>query len=74
MSANNDRMRLLKQSQSGTEVDLEVEGEKIIIASASRPRQGWEDKFRALAGHDDSSIEDDDFSGQTEWEKDEWLW
>jgi len=68
-----DRMRPLEQSQSGTEVDLEVEGEKIIIASASHPRQGWEDKFSALAGHDDSSIEDD-FSGQTEWEKDEWVW
>jgi len=65
---------LLEQSQLGTEVDLEVEGERIIITPVSRPRQGWEDKFRALAGHDDSSFVEEDFSGQTDWEKDEWVW
>ncbi len=32
---------LLEQSNLGTEVDLEVEDEKIIIRSASHPRQGW---------------------------------
>jgi antitoxin MazE len=64
---------LLEQSRLGTEVDLEVENEMIVIRPASRPREGWGEKFRLM-----SEIEDkdtfDDLGVQTEWDKDEWEW
>ncbi len=65
---------LLEQSHLGMEVELEVEDEKIVIRSASRPRQGWGDKFRLMAESGDDRMSDEDFSGETDWEKDEWEW
>ena len=65
---------LLEQSHLGTEVELEVEDEKIIIRSASLPRQGWGEKFRLMAASGDDVMMDADLSAQTEWDKDEWEW
>ena len=65
---------LLEQSHLGTEVELDVEDEKIVIRSASRPRQGWGEKFQLMADCGDDKMIDADSSGQTEWDKDEWEW
>jgi antitoxin MazE len=65
---------LLEQSRLGTEVDLEVEDEKIIIRPAARPRQGWDEKFRLLAGQGDDTITAEELNVQTDWERDEWEW
>ena len=65
---------LLEQSHLGTEVDLEVEDEKIVIRSAARPRQGWGDKFRLMAENGDDRMIDEDLSEKTDWDKDEWEW
>ena len=65
---------LLEQSRLGTEVELEVEDEKIVIRSVSRTREGWGDKFRLMAESGDDRMIDGDVSGQTDWDKDEWEW
>jgi antitoxin MazE len=65
---------LLEQSHLGTEVDLEVEDEKIIISSASRARQGWEEKFKCMAESGDDVMIDGDLPVETAWDKDEWQW
>jgi antitoxin MazE len=65
---------LLEQSRLGTEVELEVEDEKIVIHSASQPRQGWDQKFRLMAQSGDDKLIDEEQSTQTQWEKDEWEW
>ncbi|MFZ3209828.1 MAG: AbrB/MazE/SpoVT family DNA-binding domain-containing protein [Geobacteraceae bacterium] len=65
---------LLEQSHLGKEVELEVEDEKIVIRSASHPRQGWAEKFRLMAESSDDGMIDEYLSGQTEWDKDEWEW
>ena len=65
---------LLEQSRLGTEVELEVEDEKIIIRSASRSREGWGEKFRLTAESGDDRMFDEDLGVQTEWDKDEWEW
>ena len=62
---------LLEQSHLGTEVELDVEDEKIVIRSASRPRQGWGEKFQLMAESGDDKMIDAELSGQTEWDKDE---
>lgn len=65
---------LLEQSHLGTEVELEVENEKIIIRSASLPRQGWSEKFQLMEKSGDDKLIDIDLSSETEWDKDEWEW
>ena len=65
---------LLEQSHLGTEVDLEVEDEKIVIRSASHARQGWEEKFKLMAESGDDKMIDGDLNVETEWDKDEWQW
>ena len=39
---------LLEQSRLGDEVELEVENWMIVIRSVTRPREGWEEKFRLM--------------------------
>ncbi|TWJ33159.1 AbrB/MazE/SpoVT family DNA-binding domain-containing protein [Geobacter argillaceus] len=65
---------LLEQSHLGTEVELEVEDEKIIIRSASQPRREWGEKFRLMAEGGDDGVIDEDLGEQTEWDRDEWQW
>ncbi len=63
---------LLEQAQLTDDVDLTVEGDKLVIHSARHPRQGWEAKFASMANHgDDRLIEQ---FPATQWEADEWTW
>lgn len=65
---------LLQQSHLGTEVELDVEDEKIVISNASHPRQGWGEKFRLMAESGDDKMIDETLSMETEWDKEEWQW
>jgi antitoxin MazE len=65
---------LLEQSGLSAEVELEVQDAQIVIRSAKRPRQGWEETFRAMAKHQDDRLLDPDLTGQTQWDEDEWQW
>jgi antitoxin MazE len=40
---------LLEQSRLGTEVELEVENDRIVIRPVTHPRKGWEEIFRLAA-------------------------
>jgi antitoxin MazE len=65
---------LLEQSGLGTEVELEVQDAQIVIRAAQRPRQGWEEAFRAMARHQDHRLLDPNLTGHTRWDEDEWQW
>ena len=65
---------LLEQSRLEKDVELEVADKKIIIRSASQPRQGWEEKFKHMAQHKDDKPVDSATHIQTRWEKEEWEW
>ena len=65
---------LLEQSGLGTEVELEVQDSQIIIRSAARPRQRWEEAFRAMTEHHDDHLLDPDLTGHTHWDEHEWQW
>ena len=65
---------LLKQSGLSAEVEIEVQEAQIVIRSAKRPRQGWEEAFCAMARHQDDRLLDPDLTGQTHWDEDEWQW
>ncbi len=65
---------LLEQSKLTREVELEVCGESIIIKSARKPREGWEEQFRkALTeeGADEELIGSDNIN---KFDEEEWEW
>jgi antitoxin MazE len=62
----------LEQLGLRDEVELAVQADRLVIRSARRPRQGWEEQFRAMHQRgDDRPI--DDFPAST-WDKEEWEW
>jgi antitoxin MazE len=65
---------LLDQSGLHGEVELEVQDQRIIIRSAERLRQGWDQAFHALAEAGDDRLLDDAAMSLTTWEEEEWEW
>jgi antitoxin MazE len=65
---------LLEQSGLGEEVELEVHDAQIVIRPAERPRQEWEEAFHSMAEHADDQLLDEDLTGQSRWDEDEWQW
>ena len=65
---------LLEQTGLGTEVELEVQGEQIVIRPAERPRQGWEAAFRSMAEAGDDALLDGEGAEFSSWDEEEWEW
>ncbi|PKO13781.1 MAG: AbrB/MazE/SpoVT family DNA-binding domain-containing protein [Chloroflexi bacterium HGW-Chloroflexi-10] len=63
---------LLEQAGLTDEVEMKVEGNKLIIHSSHLPRQGWEAQFAAMAKNGDDQLMDEAIP--TQWEEDEWTW
>jgi antitoxin MazE len=63
---------LLEQAGLTNEVELVVEGNRLIIRAFRQPRQGWEDAFARMAELNDDRLLDDPISSQ--WDEDEWKW
>lgn len=62
---------IIEQCGLEKEVELEVRRNEIVIRPLRKPRQGWEEKFKAMAEQgNDKLIE----FPLTEWEEDEWEW
>jgi antitoxin MazE len=56
----------------GEEVELAVQQDRIVIRAARRPRQGWEEQFRAMAELGDDRLLD--APTPTQWDEAEWEW
>lgn len=65
---------IIEQCHLGSDVELDVEGETLIIRSASFPRQGWEEKFKGMAAAGDDSLLDSAGTSQSAWDEEEWQW
>ncbi len=65
---------LLEQSGLGQDVELEVDQKRIIIHSTSRPREGWDDAFRTMSERGDDQLLDNDLTGRSTWDENEWEW
>jgi antitoxin MazE len=65
---------VLEQTRLSGEVELEVRDRQIVIRPVAKPRQGWAQKFRAMAERGDDKLLDADAVGQTSWDKEEWQW
>lgn len=63
---------LLEQAGLTDEVELRVEGDKLIVRSARQPREGWGIKFARMSQHGDDRLLDK--SLQNKWDEEEWTW
>ena len=61
---------LIEQVGIGTEVEIAVEKDQLVVRSASSPRQGWDAQFRAMAEHGDDRLVDT--AVPTKWDSSEW--
>ncbi|MEN6406849.1 MAG: AbrB/MazE/SpoVT family DNA-binding domain-containing protein [Thermoguttaceae bacterium] len=62
----------LEQLHLDEDVEMSVEANRLVIRSASHPRQGWEDQFRAMHQRgDDQPVSE--FPRST-WDDQEWEW
>ena len=62
----------LDQLNLAGEVEMAVQGDRLVIRSARRPREGWEEQFRAMHERgDDQLVEGFPASA---WEEEEWEW
>lgn len=65
---------MLEQCHLGTDVELEVEDERLVIRSASCPRRGWDEKFKSMADVGDDLLLDGGIASPSSWDEDEWQW
>ncbi|NTV12968.1 MAG: AbrB/MazE/SpoVT family DNA-binding domain-containing protein [Desulfobulbaceae bacterium] len=65
---------LIEQCGLGSEVELEVEDNKLVIHSVSSPRQGWEEIFQSMAVAGDDALLDGELAGQSTLDETEWQW
>jgi antitoxin MazE len=48
----------IDQAKLGNEVEIVIQRGRVLILPVSRPRQGWEEKFRLMAEHGDDKLLD----------------
>jgi len=63
---------LMDQVGLGDEVEIAVQHDQLVIRSTSRPRDGWDERFRVMAQHGDDHLLDE--SIPTHWDSSEWKW
>lgn len=64
---------IIEQCGLGERVEVRVENDRLIISPERRPRQGWEDAFRAScdSAHDELMLET---AESNEFDREEWRW
>ncbi len=63
---------LLEQAGLTDQVEMTVEGNRLIVHSAHLPRADWITRFAELAEKGDDQLLD--VAVPTHWDKDEWTW
>lgn len=63
---------ILEQIGLTDEVEMKIDGDRLIIQSAHRARQGWDEHFAAMAAAGDDRLLDEGVISQ--WDEDEWEW
>jgi len=65
---------LIEETGLSEEVEIQVEGNRLIIASVDRPRADWAASFRKMAQTGDDALMDGDAEVRTLWDEGEWEW
>lgn len=65
---------LIEQTGLGEDVEILVEGNRLILRPAGRPRAGWSEAFQEMARSGDDLLPQGDEHIPTKWEEAEWEW
>ena len=65
---------IIKQCGFGTEVELEVHNNQLVIKSQQQPRENWEAAFEAMALNGDDKLIDFGSAIETQWDEEDWEW
>ena len=63
---------MLEQAGLTDEVEMKIEGNKLVILACRHPRQGWEAQFAVMAEQGDDRLLDE--TPPTPWDVEEWTW
>jgi antitoxin MazE len=63
---------VVEQTGLQGELELEVRRRQLVVRPASRPREGWEDRFRQMADRGDDPLWPE--AALTSFDKKEWDW
>ena len=64
----------LEQSRLQDEVEMEAQGNQIVLRSATVPRQGWGEAFQEMVAEGDDQLLDGDQVKASQWDEREWQW
>ena len=64
----------LEQSRLQDEIEMEAQGNQIVLRAATVPRHGWEEAFQAMAQQGDDQLLDGDLIQASQWDGQEWQW
>ena len=65
---------LVEQAGLRDAVEIQLEGDHLVISAAQHPRSGWEDAFRAMAAQHDDALLDAEVLMPSAWDLTEWQW
>ncbi len=65
---------LLQQTGLRDEVEIEVQGEGLLIRAIDHPRAGWDEAFALMALQGDDALLDEGELVPTRWDEEEWEW
>jgi antitoxin MazE len=65
---------VIRQAGLKDTVELEVRKGQLLVRSAPRPRDGWEDQFRAMAERGDDAPIWEAGTSLSSWDEREWKW
>lgn len=63
---------VVEQLHLTDDIELIVKEDHLEVRSGRKPREGWDDAFRAMAAHGDDKLLDQPVA--TDWESKEWDW
>jgi antitoxin MazE len=66
---------VIEQCSLGDEIELLVKKDHLVVRSARKPREGWEEAFKQMHENgDDQLLDEEDAHTETEVDRREWKW
>ena len=64
---------IIEQCLLGNEIEMEINGNKLVLYSSQNTRKDWADAFKKMRANSDDKLLDDDII-ESEWDNSEWTW
>ena len=64
---------IIEQCLLGNEIEMEINGNKLVLFSSQDVRKGWADAFKKMHENSDDELLDNDII-ESEWDNTEWTW